>query len=89
MVRIRRVSTFHRVCCVSCVSVGARVSVCLVACGGGGPVESAIRDPCSYAGCVCSGCAGQRAVSMAALMAIQERPGLVYRDRGERDRTDM
>ena len=56
MVRIRRVSTFHRVCCVSCVSVGARVSVCLVACGGG-PVESAIRDPCSYAGCVCIGCA--------------------------------
>ena len=53
MVRIRRVSTFHRVCCVSCVSVGARVSVCLVACGGG-PVESAIRDPCSYAGCVCT-----------------------------------
>ena len=57
MVRIRRVSTFHRVCCVSCVSVGARVSVCLVACGGGGPVEPAIRDPCSYAGCVCRGCA--------------------------------
>ena len=75
MVRIRRVSTFHRVWCVLCEC--GRPRVC-VSCGvWRRPGRVCDPRPVQWLRRVClhRGCAGQRAVSMAALMAIQERPG--------------